>query len=123
MAILTDTEYDEDLLMAVEDSPSTFVLHMPEVGSPSFNVSTGVASTPSDSEEVIGLIEEITSKEVEQGHGIFAYGDRLFFIRVADLTLVPTTRGWIVYGSITYRFIHVEKDPSERLWILVGREV
>jgi len=123
MAILTDAQYDEDIQMAIDDSPATFTLTVPDPGSPAFDPTTGISTPSTEFEDVTGIREDVTSREVEQGHGRFAYGDKLFFIKADDLTLTPDTRSTITDSSVIFNLIQAELDPTKRLWILIGREV
>lgn len=120
MAILTDAQYDADLLIAVEDSPATFTFL--EIGDSVPNIQTGVVVPDETEYEITGLREQLTAKEIELSKGKYEYGDNRFFIRVPDLIPIPENRDQIRDGGAIFQFVECKLDPTQRLWIIIGRK-
>ncbi len=120
MAILTDAQYDTDILLAIEDSPAT--LTFIDVGGPGVNIQTGVVIPATTEYGITGLREQLTALEIELSKGKYEYGDNRFFIRAADLIPTPENRDQIRDGGKIFHLIECKLDPTRRLWILIGRK-
>ncbi len=121
MVILTDAQYDEDLLLTITDSPATFVLH--QAGAVAFVPATGVRNPTSTPHNLTGLREELNLKEIGESHGRYEFGDKRFIVRAVDVGYTVTDRDWIVDGVVTFRLVSSELDPTRRVWFLIGREL
>ena len=121
MAILTDAEYDADLLLAIDDSPAAFVLH--QAGAVGFNPATGAATPASTPHNIKGMREELSVKEIGESHGRYEFGDVRFIVRGIDAGYQITARDWIVDIGLTFELVSVELDPTHRVWFLIGREI
>jgi hypothetical protein len=120
MMSLSDSDYDDDIELVFDDHPMTLAFYKPS-GSPTFAPSSGRVTQGYTSEEVTGMVEDLDLHEVEQSHGKYEVGDRRFYSRIVDLTLVLDTRCWVVEDSKRYQLISANNDPTGRLWDVVGR--
>ena len=125
MPIFTDAQYDEDILVAIEDSESTFTYTKNTTSATDFNPETGEIASSSESQEIAGIKEKLTLEQVESSSGKFQIGDKRFFFRQADYTLAspPDTLDTVTEHTVVYRVEFVALDATERLWIIIGRKV
>jgi len=119
MAILTDAEYDADLLTTLDDSGVTVTVVY--AGAQTFVPATGVATKVTTEEDLTVLVETLRDREVQESHGRYEYGDRRFIWRVTDAVQAPTERDWITEDLLTHRIISVALDPSKRSYWVVAR--
>lgn len=120
MALIADAERDRDLLIALDDAGRAVVLH--HLAAAGIDLNTGSTSPHYSSQQLTGLLEPMSARDVELSHGRYRNTDRSLHLRQADVTTDPKPRDWVTVDDVQYEVVDAALQANNRCWELVIRE-
>jgi hypothetical protein len=88
-----------------------------------FDPSTGVETPTFASTSVTAVRQGLSTRMIAVSGGLYAHGDVIFFVKVAELDAQPKREDQVAYGDDTYEIRDWDLEEDENVYRIVARRL